>query len=87
MKTQAPPSRLVLEVTESLLMHELLTDKTDAAIVDTTTLLAVSLGLTVVAEGVEKKEQLDWLRGHGCYRYQGYLFGRPTPIEYLFESY
>lgn len=136
-ETQAPPSRLVLEVTESLLMHdpvrvrntmlklrakgirfalddfgtgysslsylkrlpldelkidqsfihELLTDKTDAAIVDTTILLAVSLGLTVVAEGVEKKEQLDWLRGHGCYRYQGYLFGRPTPIEYLFESY
>lgn len=136
-ETQAPPSRLVLEVTESLLMqdpvrvrntmlklrakgirfalddfgtgysslsylkrlpldelkidqsfiHELLTDKTDAAIVDTTILLAVSLGLTVVAEGVEKKEQLDWLKGHGCYRYQGYLFGRPTPIEYLFESY
>lgn len=136
-ETQAPPSRLVLEVTESLLMrepirvrntmlklrakgirfalddfgtgysslsylkrlpldelkidqsfiHELLTDKTDAAIVDTTILLAVSLGLTVVAEGVETKEQLDWLRGHGCYRYQGYLFGRPTPIEYLFESY
>jgi len=136
-ETQAPPSRLVLEVTESLLMREpirvrntmlqlrakgirfalddfgtgysslsylkrlpldelkidqsfvreLLTDKTDAAIVDTTILLAVSLGLTVVAEGVEKKEQLDWLRGHGCYRYQGYLFGRPTPIEYLFESY
>ncbi|TVU88349.1 putative bifunctional diguanylate cyclase/phosphodiesterase [Vreelandella titanicae] len=136
-ETQAPPSRLVLEVTESLLMrepvrvrntmlklrargirfalddfgtgysslsylkrlpldelkidqsfiHELLTDKTDAAIVDTTILLAVSLGLTVVAEGVEKQEQLDWLRGHGCYRYQGYLLGRPTPIEYLFESY
>ncbi|MDQ7733836.1 EAL domain-containing protein [Halomonas sp. SpR1] len=136
-ETQAPPNRLVLEVTESLLMqepvrvrntmlqlrakgirfalddfgtgysslsylkrlpldelkidqsfiHELLTNKTDAAIVDTTILLAVSLGLTVVAEGVEKKEQLDWLRGHGCYRYQGYLLGRPTPIEYLFESY
>lgn len=136
-ETQAPPGRLVLEVTESLLMHEptrvrntmlklrakgirfalddfgtgysslsylkrlpldelkidqsfvreLLTDKTDAAIVDTTILLAVSLGLTVVAEGVEKKEQFDWLKGHGCYRYQGYLFGRPTPIEYLFESY
>lgn len=135
--TQAPPGRLVLEVTESLLMrepvrvrntmlklrargvrfalddfgtgysslsylkrlpldelkidqsfiHELLTDKTDAAIVDTTILLAVSLGLTVVAEGVERKEQLDWLKGHGCYRYQGYLFGRPTPIEYLFETY
>ncbi|MGP9574606.1 putative bifunctional diguanylate cyclase/phosphodiesterase [Halomonas sp. AOP42-C1-46] len=135
-ETQAPPGRLVLEVTESLLMREpirvrntmlklrakgirfalddfgtgysslsylkrlpldelkidqsfvreLLTDKTDAAIVDTTILLAVSLGLTVVAEGVEKKEQFDWLKGHGCYRYQGYLFGRPTPIEYLFES-
>lgn len=136
-ETQAPPNRLVLEVTESLLMREptrvrntmlklraqgirfalddfgtgysslsylkrlpldelkidqsfireLLTEKTDAAIVDTTILLAASLGLTVVAEGVEKKEQLEWLRGHGCYRYQGYLLGRPTPIEYLFEGY
>ncbi|MGO3771073.1 MAG: EAL domain-containing protein, partial [Vreelandella alkaliphila] len=75
-----------LKIDQSFI-RELLTDKTDAAIVDTTILLAVSLGLTVVAEGVEKKEQFDWLKGHGCYRYQGYLFGRPTPIEYLFEAY
>ena len=75
-----------LKIDQSFI-RELLTDKTDAAIVDTTILLAVSLGLTVVAEGVETKEQLDWLKGHGCYRYQGYLLGRPMPIEYLFESY
>ncbi|BBI59175.1 hypothetical protein HSBAA_04810 [Vreelandella sulfidaeris] len=46
-----------LKIDQSFI-HELLTDKTDAAIVDTTILLAVSLGLTVVAEGVEKKSSL-----------------------------
>ncbi|MGM0543860.1 MAG: EAL domain-containing protein [Pseudomonadota bacterium] len=134
-QTQAPPDRLVLEVTESLLMREptrvrhtmlklreqgirfalddfgtgysslsylkrlpldelkidqsfireVLTDKADAAIVDTIILLAVSLGLVVVAEGVETQAQLNWLKGHGCYRYQGYLLGRPKPVDVLFK--
>ncbi|SNY98232.1 EAL domain-containing protein [Halomonas sp. hl-4] len=66
-------------------VRELLTDKADAAIVDTIILLAVSLGLEVVAEGVETQAQLDWLKGHGCYRYQGYFLGRPKPIDHLFE--
>ena len=35
---------------------------------------------TIVAEGVETIEQLDWLAAHGCHEYQGYLFSRPAPL-------
>jgi len=41
--------------------------------------LAVSLGISVVAEGVEKEEQERWLEGLGCERFQGYLFSPPLP--------
>jgi len=40
--------------------------------------------LDVVAEGVETTGQLSFLRLHGCEGFQGYLFGRPGPVE-LFE--
>ncbi|MHA3025229.1 putative bifunctional diguanylate cyclase/phosphodiesterase [Chromohalobacter israelensis] len=43
--------------------------------------LARGLGLTVVAEGIENQEQLDILRGLGCPIGQGYLLGRPCPVD------
>jgi EAL domain-containing protein (putative c-di-GMP-specific phosphodiesterase class I) len=43
--------------------------------------LAKSLDLEVVAEGVETAGQLGFLRLHGCEGFQGYLFGRPVPVE------
>jgi EAL domain-containing protein (putative c-di-GMP-specific phosphodiesterase class I) len=43
--------------------------------------LAQSMELTVIAEGVETKAQRDWLESEGCFRYQGYYFGRPVAIE------
>jgi diguanylate cyclase len=43
--------------------------------------LAHNLNLTVLAEGVETKEQLAMLREYGCDQVQGYLFSRPIPAE------
>jgi diguanylate cyclase (GGDEF)-like protein len=45
--------------------------------------LARGLGLEVVAEGVETKEELDFLRKHGCDQIQGFLFSQAVPAEQL----
>jgi diguanylate cyclase (GGDEF)-like protein/PAS domain S-box-containing protein len=55
----------------------------DAAIVQTVLTLGKSLGLTVVAEGVETQAQCDFLLRQDCRLFQGYLFGRPVPLEQL----
>jgi diguanylate cyclase (GGDEF)-like protein len=55
----------------------------DAAIVESTVRLADSLGLDVVAEGVETAEALERLRAMGCQQAQGYYMCRPAPAEEL----
>ena len=45
--------------------------------------LGQSLGFQVVAEGVETEGQREFLQENGCTLFQGYLFGRPVPIEQL----
>jgi EAL domain-containing protein (putative c-di-GMP-specific phosphodiesterase class I) len=42
--------------------------------------LAGSLGLAVIAEGVEMEAQRDFLARQGCHAYQGYFFSRPLPL-------
>jgi EAL domain-containing protein (putative c-di-GMP-specific phosphodiesterase class I) len=56
-----------------------LTDK-GSAIVRAIISLGESLGVAVIAEGIETEEQLAFLRQHRCAVIQGYLLGRPRPI-------
>ncbi len=64
-------------------VKDVLTDPNDAAIARTIIGLAQSLGLGVMAEGVETEAQRDFLARHGCHCYQGYLFCKPLPIDEL----
>ena len=65
---------------------DILTDPDDAAIARMVVALADSLGLNVIAEGVETEAQRDFLANLGCRNYQGYLLSRPLPIE-EFEAF
>jgi diguanylate cyclase (GGDEF)-like protein/PAS domain S-box-containing protein len=62
-------------------VRDLVTDPNDAVIVKTIIGMAKSLGLEVIAEGVETEVQRQFLLRLGCRVYQGYLFARPVPVE------
>jgi diguanylate cyclase (GGDEF)-like protein/PAS domain S-box-containing protein len=64
-------------------VKDLLTDPHDAAIDRAIVDLGRNLGITVVAEGVETEAQRDLLIACGCQLFQGYLFGKPGPVEAL----
>lgn len=66
-------------------VRDVLLDASDAAIARSIIALAGSLGLSVIAEGVETTAHYQFLLAHGCQAFQGYLFGRPLTLE-DFES-
>jgi EAL domain-containing protein (putative c-di-GMP-specific phosphodiesterase class I) len=58
-------------------------DASDVAITETILAMAGSLGLKVVAEGVETHDQVRFLESRGCDEMQGYYFSKPLPAEEL----
>jgi len=94
-ETGVSPRLLELEVTESMLMHDpklkidqsfvrdILIDPNDAAIAQMVVALGNTLGLRVIAEGVETEAQRAYLQSLGCSHYQGYMFGKPMSAAQL----
>ena len=62
-------------------VRDLLSDPADAAICRSIIGLGASLGFRVVAEGIETREQLEFLALEGCSVGQGYIFSHPLPVE------
>lgn len=60
-------------------IRDICTDPNDAAIVDTILAMSAHLDMEAIAEGVESKEQLDFLVERNCRVYQGYYFSEPVP--------
>lgn len=64
-------------------VRDIATDSNDAAIVQTIIAMSSTLGLNVIAEGVETEAQFGLLQQYGCRQFQGYLFGRPMVLAEL----
>jgi diguanylate cyclase (GGDEF)-like protein/PAS domain S-box-containing protein len=62
-------------------VRDVLSDPNHAAIARSIVALGQSLGLAVIAEGVETEAQRDFLASNGCLAFQGYLFSRPLPLD------
>jgi EAL domain-containing protein (putative c-di-GMP-specific phosphodiesterase class I) len=76
--TQLPLNQLKIDQS---FVRNIGTKETDATIIQTIIGMANNLGMEVIAEGVETQTQRDFLEANGCTLYQGYLFGKPVPLE------
>jgi len=75
----------MLKIDRSFVL-DLLTNQNDAVIARTIIALGHSLGLRVLAEGVEMAAQRDFLFEHGCDAYQGYLYAPALPADAVLEA-
>ena len=69
-----------LKIDQSFI-HDILLNQEDASLVKAIISMAHSLGMDVIAEGVEQQEQLEFLGMYQCDAIQGYLFSRPLPAD------
>jgi diguanylate cyclase (GGDEF)-like protein/PAS domain S-box-containing protein len=63
--------------------RQMLGDERQAALVKTIIGLSHSIGVDVIAEGVEKSEEIDFLLKHNCSKYQGYYYSKPVDEDQL----
>lgn len=66
-------------------VDNVISNRKDAAVCRGIIATASELGMTVVAEGVENREQFELLRGYGCDAFQGYYFSRPMGLDELID--
>ena len=72
--TRFPPDRIKID---KAFVRDVDRSNPDAAVANAILSLAHSLNMVVTAEGVERHEQLEWLRARGCHEVQGFLLSRP----------
>jgi len=82
--TRFPPDRIKID---KAFVHNVDRSPADAAVASAILSLASSLGLAVTAEGIERPEQLEWLRERGCHEGQGFLLSRPLSPWRFTERY
>jgi len=70
---------------DQLFIRNITTDVNDASISEAIIAMAHSLRMDVIAEGVETKEQMEFLAGRDCFEMQGYYFCRPVPAEKIWH--
>lgn len=62
-------------------MRDVLVDRDDASITRAVISMSLAMNFNVIAEGIETKEQFEFLNSLGCQQGQGYLMSRPVPAD------